>query len=217
MEKSRGILRGTKDAWTLIWNRLLPEGNGGSVLDAGCGEHVWEAKGWNVRRCDNWEEYKEQERIISEDVDKVDLGKGWPYEDNEFQGVIAADVIEHLENIWHFFREATRVSRDFVIITTPNTRSDVSMVLFEKYGRFWSFTRNAVDFVNHINPVFLWQLELAAKKAGWCIDGVEYVNSEYYHILECPLSRDIIDKQPGKRQIIVRMVSKEFIARNRND
>lgn len=209
--KSSGRMRGSKDAWPLIWDKLLPVGDGGSVLDTGCGEHFWEAEGWVVKRCDNGEEYVGQDRQLPDSVEHVELSETWPYRENEFSGVIAADVIEHLENIWHFFREATRVSRDFVIITTPNTTSDVSKFLFKHYDRFWGFTPSAVRASNHINPIFLWQIKLAAERAGWAVDRVEYINTNYYMLHECPKAAKIIESQPGKRGLVVRMGSRRFL------
>ena len=107
------------------------------MLDAGSGEHVWALPGWTVERCDSGQEYKGGRQL--EDVRAVDLNGVWPYEDNSFDGVIAADVVEHLENMWHFFREAFRVSKRFVIISTPNVDAPMSRVLFRKHGWLWGF------------------------------------------------------------------------------
>jgi len=205
--RSRGKLRGSKDAWPIIWDRLLSD-RGGSVLDAGAGEHKWSAPGWSVLGCDNYEKYVGQKREIPEGVVNVDLNaEPWPFEDNQFDGVIAADVIEHLENIWLFFREATRVSKQFVIVTTPNTTSKVSKALFERYGRFWGFTASGVRESNHITPVFPWQVALAAGRAGWRVDRREFINTPYYNLPDCPDIMPVINKQPGRRGIIIRLAS----------
>jgi hypothetical protein len=189
---------------------MLPFTTKGLVLDAGCGEHVWRAPGWKVFRCDNGETYLGEKRKLPTGILHADLNNRWPYRTNAFHGVISTDVIEHVENLWHFFREATRISRWFVIVATPNTTSKVSKALFAHYGRFWSFTENSVKTSHHITPVFLWQIKLAAKKCGWKVDRVRYANTKYYELDDHPKVSGIIRKQPGKRNIVVRMVSPKF-------
>jgi ubiquinone/menaquinone biosynthesis C-methylase UbiE len=205
--KNSGRMRGSKDAWPIIWDRLL-SGNGGTVLDVGAGEHIWSAPDWEVTRCDNYEQYVGQKREIPESVINVDLNvEPWPFEDNQFDGIIAADVIEHLENIWLFFREATRVAKDFVIITTPNTMSKVSKALFQLHGTFWGFTPSAIRQSNHINPIFPWQICLAAERAHWTVDKWEYINTPFYKLKEYPDVMPVINEQPGRRGVIVRLAS----------
>jgi len=121
--------RGTDEEWRIIWEKLIPPGNMSArhdLLDAGCGEHIWKCNDWEVIRCDNWQKYLTRNDSPREDVRILDLGAKWPYYDKLFNGVIATDVIEHMENTWHFMREAFRVSRDFVVIATPNVESAFS-------------------------------------------------------------------------------------------
>ena len=189
---------------------MIPAIEKGKVLDVGCGEHIWSSSGWTISRCDNFEQYLDEERKLPKSVLDVDLNKDWPYVSDEFDGVTAVDVIEHLENIWHFFREATRVSRGFVIIATPNTTSKVSKAIFQRYGRLWSFTENSVRTSHHITPIFLWQIKLAAKKCGWRVDKVMYTNTPYYCTKDCRDIKDVILSQPGKRNNVIRAVSPLF-------
>lgn len=51
------------------------------------------------------------------DLDKIDV---LPFGDAQFDGVVCADVIEHLENLHHIFDELCRVTRRYLIITLPN-------------------------------------------------------------------------------------------------
>jgi hypothetical protein len=44
----------------------------------------------------------------------------YPFQDNEFGTVICFDVLEHLENIHDVFKELSRISGRFVIISLPN-------------------------------------------------------------------------------------------------
>jgi hypothetical protein len=43
-----------------------------------------------------------------------------PFADREFDGVVCADVLEHLDNLHHVFGELVRVSRRFILISLPN-------------------------------------------------------------------------------------------------
>jgi hypothetical protein len=157
-------VRGISETWDVL-GELLPQPPG-TVLDAGCGEHVWEAAGATIARCDNWQDYRGV-RQRPPGVDCVDLQRSWPYENQQFDGVIASDVIEHLENIWHFFREAFRVAKRYVIITTPNTTSAMSRELFRKHGYLWGFHPEELRGSHHISPIFEWQIQRACDLAKW--------------------------------------------------
>ena len=52
----------------------------------------------------------------------VDLEKEnrLPFPENSFDGVVCADVLEHLNNIHHIFGELVRVARGHVILSLPN-------------------------------------------------------------------------------------------------
>jgi SAM-dependent methyltransferase len=43
-----------------------------------------------------------------------------PFADREFDIVVCADVLEHLDNLHHVFGELVRVSRRFILISLPN-------------------------------------------------------------------------------------------------
>lgn len=165
--------RGTESTWPVILE-MLPVG-GGIVLDAGCGEHEWKRRNWTIARCDSGQEYVGGRQL--DGVDKIDLNLDWPYEDNQFDGIIAADVVEHLENMWHFFREAFRVSRNFVIISTPHVESDMSATMFRKYRRLWGFHPPEIEKSGHLTPIFKWQLHVVEQRSdGWRIADVQYAH-----------------------------------------
>jgi SAM-dependent methyltransferase len=210
---SGGRRRGTIEDWEMIWQEFLPWGDrSGTVLDAGCGEHHWECDDWRVQRCDSFQVYDAPERKLGSDVKNVDLNEPWPYSDNEFAGVISADVIEHLENLWFFFREAMRVSRDFVIVTTPYVESEFSKRLFLHNGWLWSFFPEGVSFSHHITPIFEWQLKVVEQRSGWKLDRKHFINIPFEGIPMHPEVRAIADTQPTQRKVVVRFVSPEAAA-----
>lgn len=107
-------------------------------------------------------------------LDKIDK---LPFDDNEFDSVICADVLEHLENIHLIFDELCRVSNKYIIITLPNAYASIPEFIkgkkyttdadkrkqFGKYNKFyglplekpedrhrWFFAFNeAVEFIDY--------------------------------------------------------------------
>ncbi len=50
----------------------------------------------------------------------ADLEMGLPFEEEEFDVVVALDVLEHTDDIYKAFDEICRVTSQFVVITLPN-------------------------------------------------------------------------------------------------
>jgi SAM-dependent methyltransferase len=48
----------------------------------------------------------------------------YPFEDDTFDLVISANTLEHVEDTHAFVKELARVSKDWIIIIVPNTRSE---------------------------------------------------------------------------------------------
>jgi 2-polyprenyl-3-methyl-5-hydroxy-6-metoxy-1,4-benzoquinol methylase len=166
---------------TLIPTRKL------KILDVGCGPHHIELnmteeqrKLIEVHRCDTmlrgeWWKWEHQDNFRI-----VDLNSGWPYPTKFFDGVTAIEVIEHLENPRHFFREASRVAKEFIIISTPNVMSPSNRENFARTGGFdWHNQKKYLAEsapLGHITPIFLWQIEQVCKELGLCVDKIEYVD-----------------------------------------
>ena len=68
--------------------------------------------------------------------DKIDK---LPFNDNQFDISVCADVLEHLENIHLIFDELCRVSAKYIIITLPNTYASIPEILKGK-----KYTQDAV-------------------------------------------------------------------------
>jgi len=66
-------------------------------------------------------------------LDKV---KNLPFHENEFDTVICADVLEHLENIHLIFDELCRVSNKYIIVTLPNAYASIpEFIKGKKYAK----------------------------------------------------------------------------------
>ncbi len=139
---------------------------GSHILDIAAGEGALTYKlvkmGYNVVPADiNIEQYKlSQPKPL-----KIDANKSLPFKDGSFDAVISVETIEHLENGYGFLREANRVLKQggYLILTTPNTFSVVSRILYVIRGRPWGFSRRSYKNIGHINvvniPLLKWWLE----------------------------------------------------------
>ncbi|MGH9899756.1 MAG: class I SAM-dependent methyltransferase, partial [Pyrinomonadaceae bacterium] len=80
--------------------------------------------------------------------------------------VISAETIEHLENPRQFMRELTRMTKPggWVIVTTPNQRSFLSLLTLIIKGKFNYFQKP--DYPAHITALLEIDLERIAKECG---------------------------------------------------
>lgn len=128
----------------LLDSVVLPLVDGTKILEIGCGLGKW---GYLLRSCwswaeaggkqDHWGAYLEPEYLVGIDLwlpslRKVKYHKIYddvimcdalhlPFKNNCFDVVMAIEVVEHIEdkNKDYLYREAERVSKKTIIITTP--------------------------------------------------------------------------------------------------
>ena len=86
-----------------------------------------------------------------------------------FDGVVATDIIEHLENPRQFLRECFHVLRPggILLLSTPNVDSPYSKALFVRTGNFHWFEESAYRNGGHITPIPQRLLERALDEAGF--------------------------------------------------
>ena len=127
-------------------SKELPAGS--KILDAGCGEgplsELLAADGYRVTPCDS-----DTSRFRAQGLECVeaDLDGRLPFADGQFDAVCAVEVVEHLENVTAFFREAARVlgPGGKLIVTTPNVLNFASRLRFLFSGFPSLFTRPLVE------------------------------------------------------------------------
>lgn len=95
----------------------------GSVLDFGCGEgylgRALQAKGCVLTGCDISSELLENCPFPAR---QLDLNEVTDFKDNEFDSVVASDVLEHLIDPVAVIQEMKRIASRLVIISVPNSK-----------------------------------------------------------------------------------------------
>lgn len=89
----------------------------------------------------------------------ADLNDPWPLEPASVDLLTALEVVEHLENPRHFFREIARVLRPggCGFVSTPNNHSLFSLLTFLVKGQHRAF--QAPSYPAHITPVLKIDIE----------------------------------------------------------
>ncbi len=97
---------------------------GNKVLEVGCGDgellEKLKKQGYEVYGCDISEEaVKRTKKRGIENVKQIDVDKGLPYEDEEFDTVYSMHLLEHLENDRALIQETVRVAKERIIHLIP--------------------------------------------------------------------------------------------------
>jgi 2-polyprenyl-3-methyl-5-hydroxy-6-metoxy-1,4-benzoquinol methylase len=96
---------------------------------------------------------------------QADLNSEWPIESGTIDFAFALEVIEHVENPRHFFREMKRVVKPggYIFITTPNNHCLASKITFLLRGQHRYF--QAPSYPAHITPLLVCDFERMAAEA----------------------------------------------------
>ena len=75
---------------------------------------------------------------------------------DKFDCVVAIEIVEHLENHFHFIRNIEKlIKKDGMLyITTPNVESSLSRVKYFLTGYLDLFSAKDINVTGHINPIF---------------------------------------------------------------
>lgn len=87
----------------------------------------------------------------------------------KFDGIVAIEIIEHLENPFQFARECAKLLKPggIMALTTPNVEAVFSRLLFLYTGRLNTFGLNETVRFAHITPIFKWKLDMLLDEAGF--------------------------------------------------
>jgi len=144
---------------------LLAGEKRGKLLDVGAGTGAFsrklKAEGFDVTACDISPQNFVAEGIVCK---KADLNTTFPFSDAEFDFVVSAEVIEHIENPWFFLRELYRITKPggTVIISTPNLHNWYVRLYFALTSKMFNFL-SSYEKIGHITPIFVWNLARMAE------------------------------------------------------
>ena len=164
--QSLGMKSFTAEAIHKTILQLLKNETRGALLDIGAGTGALSKKlqedGFNVTACD----LSPHNFIPKQEIScrQVDLNDVLPYEDETFDYVVGAEVIEHVENPWHLMRELRRITKPngIVVLSTPNLHNWYVRLFFLVTARLYNFL-SSYEKIGHITPVFVWSLERMAR------------------------------------------------------
>lgn len=147
---------------------------GGVVLDLGAGEGALSARladsGYIVTSVDKDAASFKCSKTAFErlDFDSVEQIQGFvSRHESHFDAVLGIEVIEHVQDQWQYVRQLMKMIKPggLVLITSPNTSSWLSRVMFLLSGRFHQFGDSDLPY-GHISPISPWELELILKSEG---------------------------------------------------
>jgi 2-polyprenyl-3-methyl-5-hydroxy-6-metoxy-1,4-benzoquinol methylase len=136
---------------------------GAKVLDLGSGAGAWAKRlydaSYSVTACD----VEPRTDRLEFPCHVVDLNQnfGTTLGNAEFDAVSIVEVIEHLENPRHIFRQIKSLLKKggVVLLTTPNASGLYSRLRFFFTGQMAMFNDDCYRGSGHITPMTAWQLE----------------------------------------------------------
>ena len=149
---------------------------GGRVIDVGCGhgapwahlrDRFTEYVGVDVTR---YSGFPEDGTFVSFNLDSGTV----PFEDATGDVVMAVETIEHLENPRALVRELVRLAKPggWVVVTTPNQLSALSLVALMTKGQFTHFQNGS--YPAHITALLEVDLVRIATECGLTDIGTDY-------------------------------------------
>lgn len=159
---------------------LLDPPNGLPVLDLGAGIGNFTAfldgAGYRVTAVDIDKDDYERAGLSSAPFLASNLDEGLPSMEGPIGGVVAIEIIEHLENPLRLVREVAEVLVDggWFIVTTPNISSVGSQLERMVRGHDSGFDDYSYSANGHISPVSLTQLERMGARVGLVVETATY-------------------------------------------
>jgi 2-polyprenyl-3-methyl-5-hydroxy-6-metoxy-1,4-benzoquinol methylase len=132
--------------YRIVAEALAARDAGGVLADVGCGTgELWLALRGRFRRCIGVDAVRYEGLPPDVEFHAADLEAGLPLPDASVDAAAAVEVIEHLENPRAFVRELARIVRPggWVVVTTPNQLSALSLLTLILKGRFSAFQDTA--------------------------------------------------------------------------
>jgi 2-polyprenyl-3-methyl-5-hydroxy-6-metoxy-1,4-benzoquinol methylase len=157
-----------QEALLLLERHGIP---GGRVLDVGAGSGAFSLRllDHGFARVEAIEVRGDAFKVPGVEVHALDLDGPWSSGLGErFDAVAALEVIEHLENPWHFARQCAAAVKPggVVVISTPNIESSRSRLEFLLKAEFRFFKEKDYRTVGHLTSLTAKQVERVFERAG---------------------------------------------------
>lgn len=187
-ERARASRGGSESAiYSMAARSLAERACSGAILDVGCGtgglwtylkDRFHRYAGVDAVRYDGLPAAIE---FVQADVDRHPL----PLPANSFDAVVAVETIEHLENPRAFVRELVRLAKPggWVVVTTPNQLSFLSLLTLVLKGRFNAF--QDVHYPAHLTALLEIDLIRIGRECG--LARIETAFSQSGRIMATPL------------------------------
>ena len=152
---------------------LLP---GAKVLDLGAGTGAFSLRllkqGFDVTAAG-----LEPDKFRLKEVPFLTFNLNQAFSENlsvKYDAVFATEVIEHLENIYDFFRKINLLLKPdgIVFIATPNVCAMRSRLAFAHSGNMFLFSPYHVRNMGHIQAIPYWLLEFASEQANFNLNKI---------------------------------------------
>ncbi len=143
------------------------------VLDCGAGHGAFTKElyenGYDVSACDLFPEIFYYDKL---ECKKADVTVSLPFEDDQFDAIVAMEIMEHIQDHEVFFAESNRILKKdgAVYISTPNVLSLKSRIRYFFTGFFYSFKPLEIenyDGLQHVASLTLDQYDYLAVKKGF--------------------------------------------------
>ena len=170
----------------------------GVLLDVGCYDgslgEVFVKKGYSVYGVEAHDEASEKARGKGIDVIKDDIEKGLPWQDNFFDCVVAAEIIEHIYDTDKLLDDMKRVlsKNGLLVVSIPNTACFTNRIklLFNRYPRYCEYQAGTAG--GHIRVYTLEAIRSQLVEHGFNIVNIRGAN--FPLPMENPHIPDIIKK-----------------------
>jgi SAM-dependent methyltransferase len=169
--------RGHEAIHAMVARLLAARNASGTLADVGCGTgdlaRAVEGRFADITGVDavRYDGLPSRVRFVAADLDAPPL----PIPDASVDVAAAVEVVEHLENPRALVRELTRITRPggWVVVTTPNQLSALSLLTLVLKGRFSAFQER--DYPAHRTALLEIDLRRIAAECG--LDDVDVVYS----------------------------------------
>jgi SAM-dependent methyltransferase len=166
-------IQGTHDTAIDHIQSLYPPSAAVTILDFGAGQGALSLRlrdlGYTVKACDY---FPDDFRVDGIECRKSGDDLAIPYGDDEFDLIVAVELVEHIDGHLTFFKEVARALKPggTFLLTTPNILSLKSRMTFLFTGYYYSFNTLNPDVHDpvsqHIAPYTVDRYRFILKRAG---------------------------------------------------